>query len=186
MLFKTIMVLVTMWLEIKLLIEQMNDRNNILKENSLSLSSVMNHNGIGDNVAGDKTVINQSISTSQLHTPIRDVLSLLRHRCPSLATEKLGTLSSTASLNDEARNMLDVLRILIRIVDLGDSDFPQNSYQQLSVFVKSSGDKLCVDIAISAQLRLAEKNKRQSDANGRSLHTLNVIFIVRPGIGRIF
>lgn len=130
------------------------------------------HSGSGDNVLGDKIVL-QAISPAEIKTSIRDILTSLRHRQPAQAKEKLETLKLTSNFNADAMGLLDIITILI---DLADGNVQSDTYQRLNTYIGTATDDLCADIAISAKIRLDVKNENYTDARQRYISSDN------PGI----
>ena len=133
------------------------------RDNNNSSTTSQTHRGPGDNVAGDKYVL-QAISPVELHTPIQNILTSLRHRVPLQAREQLGTLKLTANLNADA---IAALKIAALLLELADDASPAGAYQELASCLKATGDELCKDLAVSAQIRLDVKNGHKADARDR-------------------
>ncbi len=138
------------------------DKNNS-NENEKPNLIFQNHSGPGDNISGDKYVL-QAISPTELQTTIRKILTSLRYRQPIRAKEQLDILEATSNLDYDTIGILEVIKILI---DIANDKVPPDAYLCVSTYLKTTTNKLCSDIAISTQIRLDEKNKNQADARKR-------------------
>lgn len=120
-----------------------------------------NHNG--DNVLGIKNVI-QAISPTEIQVAIKNILTNLRHRQPLIAKEQLDTLKATSNLNTDSIGLLEIITILI---DIANENIKPDASQYLRSYIGTAKNELCIDIAISAQIRLDAKNKNIKDARNR-------------------
>ena len=100
------------------------------------------HSGLGDNVSGDKYVL-QAISPTELQTTIRKILTSLRYRQSIQAKEQLDTLNTTSNLNADATGILDIIKIL---VDITDDKIAPDAYQRTSTYISTTTYQLCRDI----------------------------------------
>lgn len=122
-----------------------------------------NHSGNGDNVHGDKILL-QAISPAKITDILKRILTSLRHRQPKQAKEQLETLKAASTLDADTKGILDVISILIQ---LAEGNSPSTGDHQLRAYLVTKPDDLCIDIAISAQLRLDVNNARLADARER-------------------
>lgn len=127
------------------------------------------HEGIGDNVSGNK-IVNQGITPKALLKPIQDTLTKLRHRKLNKAKEHLSALATASNLDADAVGILNITKLL---VDLAEDNLPSDGYQQASTYLSTTDDPFFRDIAISAQIRLDVKNEKFSDARSR-YHALDI------------
>ncbi len=138
-------------------------------ESSKSGAPSQHHSGAGDNVLGDKVIL-QAISPAEIQHTIRRILTSLRHRQPTQAKEQLETLKTTTNLNADTEGILDILSILIQVAN---DNPPSDAYLLLGNYLKTTSDGLCIDITISAQIRLDVKNEHIIDARKRYISTDN-------------
>lgn len=113
------------------------------------------------NIVGGNLTINQSVSPEMILGPMQNILTYIRHRNPIAAQEILDTLLSTSHLDNQTKGVLDILVILISIAK---RSAPENAYSKITNFLNSNPESICIDIAISALMRLDICNDRPADA----------------------
>ncbi|MDD5754338.1 MAG: hypothetical protein PHN45_06265 [Methylococcales bacterium] len=125
------------------------------------------HNGVGDVVAGNKTVniIYEKQTLEFLYRPIEDIFSDIRERKPDLAQIRLETIKSTNALDSASIAVIeDMLSIHSNSLD---EKTIRKVYKSLTTFLNNVTDALYRDLCLATLMRLEVKMGQSGDAKER-------------------
>lgn len=116
------------------------------------------HEGAGDNVSGDKYVIQiKALAPNDLQAPIEQVLESVRQRSPTLALAQLDILRQLARKDDDSAALVEALGIYTGLADNQDSD---KAWCTIVSTASTTKNLIVKDICLAALLKLAYDGDR--------------------------
>lgn len=122
------------------------------------------HDGIGDNVAGDKIIYQvKSLAPADLMPPIDLVLESLRKKDTVTAMTQMGMLKAMAQREPESAALVEVISIYSGLAQIQDHTA---AWMTVSKIISTATNDIVKDVCLAALLKLSSSTDREQVAKG--------------------
>lgn len=120
------------------------------------------HTGVGDNVAGDKIMVQiKSLAPADLIPPMDLVLESLRKKDNATAKTQMDMLKAMAQRDPEAAALVEVISIYSGLVEAQDHD---DAWKTVAKIISTASNHVVKDMCLAALLKLSSGTDREQAA----------------------